>query len=176
MGLHCDRNDGPVTRAAKRALETGNAQHILIWIQEDSENTVKNLLEKACCERTTRNDAHNNTVDWYFGTVSRLHSAYHGTHNLNISTKTPEEKAIILLVERACESGNFEDLSPVIPDDCTGEMRQYFDDVMKMRNFDKKNSAAGRVYVSAVVNFITFVYHLHSGSHERNRSFTGREK
>jgi cell division inhibitor SulA len=34
--------------AAKRALETGKAHYILIWIPEESENTLKNLLEKVC--------------------------------------------------------------------------------------------------------------------------------
>jgi hypothetical protein len=157
--------NGPVMSAAKAALETGNANYILIWIPEESENTLKNLLERACCARITRNDAHDRTADWFFETVNRLHIAYHGPHNLSISTKTPEEKKIILLVDAACESGNFDEINAVIPDTPAGEMRQRFNDMMKKRNYDwEKNCAAGRVYVSAFIDFITFVYHLHSVS------------
>jgi hypothetical protein len=165
MHMDCNQHDGPVTRAAKRALETGNAQYILIWIQKESENTVKNLLERACCERTTRKDSHQRTTDWFFETVNRLHSAYYGPCNLDISTKSREEKEIILLVERACESGNVEELLTIIPDASAVEMRQCFEDVMKKRDYGGKNSAAGRVYISAVVDFIACVHHLCSGSH-----------
>jgi hypothetical protein len=157
-------HNGPVMSAAKKALETGKAQYILIWIPEESENTLKNLLEKVCCERNTRRDVHDHIVNWYFDTINRLHSVYCGPHNLNISIKTPEEKTTILVVERACESGNFEEITTVIPDTPAGEMRQRFNDVMKKRNYGVENIAAGRVYVSAFTGFIAFVNNLHSGS------------
>jgi hypothetical protein len=150
--------------AAKKALETGKAHYILIWIPEESENTLKNLLEKVCCKLNTRKDANDHIVDWYFETIKRLHSVYYGPHNLNIPTITPEEKTIIFLVERACESGNFEVITTVIPDTPTGEMRQRFNDVMKKRNYNVENIADGRVYVSAFTDFIAFVNNLRSGS------------
>jgi hypothetical protein len=67
-------------------------------------------------------------------------------------------------VERACESGNFEQITTVIPDTPTGEMRQRFNDVIKKRNYCEENIAAGRVYVSAFIDFIAFVNNLRSGS------------
>jgi hypothetical protein len=149
--------------AAMRALETGEAHYILIWIPEASENTLKNLLEKAYYERYTQKNARTHIVDWYFTTVNNYHSGYYGPRNLDISTKTPEEKMIISLVERAFESGNFEEIGTIIPDTPTGEMRQRFDDVMKMRDYHVENIAAGRVYVSAFTDFIEFVNNLRSG-------------
>jgi hypothetical protein len=115
---------GPVMSAAKRALETGNAQYILIWIPEESENTLKNLLEKVCCERNTQKVAYDHIIDWYFNTINRLYSVYCGPRNLNISTKVPEEKKIIFRVEKACESGILKDITTVIQDTLDGEMRQ----------------------------------------------------
>lgn len=150
--------------AAKRALVTGNAQYILIWIPEESENTLKNLLEKVCCERNTQKVAYDHIVDWYFKTVNHLHSVYCGSHNLNLSTKAPEEKKIIFLVERACESGNFKEITTVIQDTPDGEMRQHFNDVMKKRNYRAENIAAGRVFVSAFTAFIAFVNKRYLGS------------
>ena len=157
-------HNGPVMSAAKRALDTGKAHYILIWIPEESENTLKNLLEKVCCERNIRRDAHDHIVDWYFETINRLHSVNYGPHNLNISTKAPEEKEIVFLVERACESGNFKEITTVIPDTPAGEIRQRFNDVMKKRNYGVENIAAGRVYVSAFTDLIAFVNNLRSGS------------
>ena len=33
MPAHCDTRDGPVVRAAKKALETGNLNYVLIRIK-----------------------------------------------------------------------------------------------------------------------------------------------
>lgn len=67
-------------------------------------------------------------------------------------------------MERACEGGNFEEITTVIPDTPTGDMPQRFNDVMKKKNYDVENIAAGRVYVSAFTDFIVFVNNLRSGS------------
>jgi hypothetical protein len=156
--------NGPLVRAAKRSLKTGNAQYVLIWIPEESKNTLVNLLEKAYCARYTHKNANNPITDWYFKTVNRLHSVYYGSHNLNISAKALVEKKIILLVDKAFESGNFEEITTVIPDTPTGEMRQRFNDVMKKRNFSVEDIAAGRLYVSALTDYIAFVNNFRSGS------------
>jgi len=161
---HMSFDNDPVMSAAKKALETGKAHYILIWIPEESENTLKNLLEKVCCTLNTQKDGNDHIVDWYFETIKRLHSGYYGSRNLNIPTKTPEEKTIIFLVERACESGNFEVITTIIPDTPAGEMRQRFNDVMKKRNYTVENITDGRVYVSAFTDFIAFVNSLRSGS------------
>ncbi len=34
MPPHCDTRDGPVVKAAMKALDTGNIHNILIWIPE----------------------------------------------------------------------------------------------------------------------------------------------
>ena len=68
-----------------------------------------------------------------------------------------------MLVERACESGNFKELSEIIPDIPGGEIRHCFNDVMKKRNYELENSIAGRHYVSAFTNFIAFVNNPRSG-------------
>jgi len=90
MKTNIDISNNPVIIAAKRALETGEAQHILVWVPEESANTLKNLLERACCERTIRKEEHDRTADWYFETVNRLHSRYYGPENMSICRR--EEK------------------------------------------------------------------------------------
>jgi hypothetical protein len=157
-------HNGPVMRAAKMALETGNADHILIWVPEESENTLKNLLEKTCCERTTQRKARNHSIEWYLQTINRLHSEYYRPHDLNISTKTPEERKTILLVERACETGNFDEIATVMQITSDEEIRQRFNDVLNKSNYDMDNIAAGRAYVSAFTDFIACINSLRSGS------------
>jgi len=148
---------GPVISAAKKALETGNACHILIWVPPESENTLRNLLEKTCCKQNLDRDTNDPSVDWYFKTVSRIHSTCYGPRSLDISTKMPQEKTIIALVQRACESGSFEEISTVIPDIPGGDLRQRFGDVMKKRAHCGDTLAAGRDYVSAFTGFVAFI-------------------
>jgi hypothetical protein len=38
---HCDGMDGPVVKAAIKALESGDARPVLIWVQKDGEAEVK---------------------------------------------------------------------------------------------------------------------------------------
>lgn len=156
--------EGPVMRAAKMAIETGNPKHILVWIPEESENTLKNLLEKVCCERTMQNDTNNPATAWYFSTIRRLHATYCGPQNLDVSGKTPEEKQIILIAERACGSGNFDEITTVVQNASWGEMRQCFQDLMKLRKYDVEDTAAGRAYVAAFAAFVARANRFRSGS------------
>ena len=160
------RPGGPVISAARKALETGNACHILIWVPPESENTLRNLLEKTCCKQNLDRDAKDPSVDWYFKTVSHIHSTYYGPRNLDISTKKPQEQTIIAMVQRARESGNFEEISTVIPDTPAGELRQRFEAVMKKRACCANTIAAGRDYVSAFTAFVAFINDLRSRSPE----------
>jgi cell division inhibitor SulA len=45
MPKYPDEMQGLVVKAAKMALETGNVNYVLIWLPEESENTIKNLLQ-----------------------------------------------------------------------------------------------------------------------------------
>lgn len=51
MPPHCDTMDGPVVQAAKKALETGNVNLILPWIQKVSETELKNAFQKTIQKR-----------------------------------------------------------------------------------------------------------------------------
>ncbi len=157
-------NGGSLMNSAELALMTGDVRHILPWVPEESENTMKNLLERACCERTVNEGRRSLTADWYFRKVLHLHAALYGQENIDLSTKTPEEKKIILLVEKACKSGNFEEITAVIPDTPAGQMRDRFRDVMSKRNNREKNRSAGRAYVLALAGFIALAKNLQAGS------------
>jgi len=43
---HCDGLDGPVVQAAQKALETGNANLVLIWVQKQDESEIKKAFQK----------------------------------------------------------------------------------------------------------------------------------
>ena len=148
---------GPVMKAAQTALESGNARHILIWVPEGSENTLRNLLEKTCCERYSQK---NHAADWYFETVQRLHRSgmrsYYSGPDPGISGEIP----VLQMADEAIETGNFEKLSTMVPDMHISKARQWFYTIREMRNYPSDNLSAGRKYVSAYLDFITYLNHL----------------
>jgi hypothetical protein len=99
------------------ALATGNANFVLMWVPEELENTLKNILEKTCCERSIRKNMQNRTIDWYFETVNRLHSANDGALYSCLKHGGRDEIPIVPMMERAIETGNLEKypaLSPIL--------------------------------------------------------------
>jgi len=160
MAFHHDAVNAPDMKAAKMALETGNANYVLIWVPEESENKLKNLLEKTCCERSARKNMQNRAINWYFETVSRLHSANKGALYTCLKPVEVDESPIVLKVESAIESGNFEKIISVIPNTHASDVRERFHHVMDKRNYDVNTIAAGRAYVSAFIDFMAYMHNI----------------
>ena len=158
MAFHHDAVNAPDMKAAKMALETGNANYVLIWVPEESENKLKNLLEKTCCERSARKNMQNCAIDWYFDIVSRFYSANKGALYTCLKPGGLDESLIAVKVERAIETGNFEEIIGIIPDAHAADVRERFHHVMDKSNYDRNNIAAGRAYVSAFIDFLTYVH------------------
>ena len=157
-----DDMQGPVVKAAKMALETGNVNYILIWLPEESENTLKNLLEKTCCTRSSRMNVQNQAYDWYFETVNRIYLSsrspdYYTTQSRGLAGK------LFLKIDRAIESGNFEEIRDIIPGTHAADVKQRFQHVMDTRNFSVNDITAGRAYVSAFFDFTRHVHNLSPG-------------
>jgi len=159
-----DAGNGPVIKAAKMALETGNPNYILIWIPEESENTLKNLLEKTCCERGVQKNTGDRAINWYFETVNRFHYAGRCPHYTRMKSDRLYGNQIIPDVEGAIETGNFEKIIARIPDSHVADARERFHRIRNKRNYDINNIADGRAYVSAFITFIEYVRNLSSGS------------
>ena len=43
---HCDTLDGPVVTAARKALDTGNVDLVLVWVQKDDETDLRSAFQK----------------------------------------------------------------------------------------------------------------------------------
>ena len=81
----------------------------------------------------------NRAIGWYFETVNRLQYTYSWPHYLVMKSEVPDEKPIVLRVEKAIETGNFEERIGVISNTPTGDVRQCFFPVMKKRNYNVNN-------------------------------------
>ena len=76
---HCDSMDGPVVKAAVRALETGNVNLVLIWVQERDSTQIQEAYQKTIGVRKLNTEARELADLWFFETLVRIHRAGEGT-------------------------------------------------------------------------------------------------
>jgi hypothetical protein len=75
---HCDGLDGPVVKAAQRALETRNPALALIWVQEKDEREIQNAFDQALAVRELSPQAKALADRFFFETLVRVHRAGEG--------------------------------------------------------------------------------------------------
>src|ERR1035437_4445542 len=73
VSAHCDSMEGPVVKASKKALETGNINYVLIWVRAEDEKEIKVLFEKVLWVRQLGPEAKELADMYFFETVVRLH-------------------------------------------------------------------------------------------------------
>ncbi|MCP8317539.1 MAG: hypothetical protein H3Z51_11890, partial [archaeon] len=73
MPPHCDTMDGPVVKAAKRALDIGNVNLILPWVPKKAESELKKAFEKTLRVRKQGKETMELADYWFFETAVRLH-------------------------------------------------------------------------------------------------------
>jgi hypothetical protein len=70
--------DGPVVKAAEKALATKNVNLVLIWVQEKDEAVIKQAFRQTLALRTVTNEARDFADRCFFETLVRLHRAGEG--------------------------------------------------------------------------------------------------
>ncbi len=75
---HCDGIDGPVVKAAQKALETGNVNLVLIWVQKTDESEVRSAFDQTVRVRKLSPEAKALADRYFFETLVRLHRAGEG--------------------------------------------------------------------------------------------------
>jgi len=72
---HCDGMVGPVVTAAKKALETGDVNLTLIWVQKKGEAEIKKVFQKTLAVRKLSPEAKELADMYFFETLVRISPA-----------------------------------------------------------------------------------------------------
>src|SRR4030067_3866291 len=75
---HCDAMDGPVVKAAQRALETGNVNLVLIWVRKEDSEEIEKVFQKTLNLRKKGPEAKELADKYFFETLVRIHRAGEG--------------------------------------------------------------------------------------------------
>jgi len=163
---HCDGLDGPVVKAARQALDTGNVNVVLIWVQKNDEVEIKNAFQKAVSIRKLSPAAKEMADNYFFETLVRVHRAGEGASYTGLKPAGRDLGPAIPAGDKALETGSVEPLVKLLTDAVQRSLREQFKVVMSKKNFSKDNVAAGRQYIEAYVEYVHYVERIYEATKE----------
>ena len=153
---HCDGLDGPVVKAAQRALETRNPALVLIWVQERDEPEIRKAFEQTLAVRALSSQARELADRFFFETLVRVHRAGEGAPFTGLKPAGRDLGPAIPAADEAVRLGSVEPVRHLLTAAVQDRLREQFGEVMATMTFAPDDVAAGRAYVKAYVEFIHF--------------------
>lgn len=161
---HCDGMDGPVVKAAQKALETGNVNLVLIWVQKKDEAEIRKAFQQTLAVRKLSPEAKQLADMYFFETLVRIHRAGEGAPYTGLKPAGRDLGPAIPAGDKALETGAVEPLLKLLSDTMHNGLHESFTHVMAKKNFNQDNVEAGREYVKAYVEFIHYVERLYEAA------------
>jgi hypothetical protein len=159
---HCDTLDGPVVKAAQKALASGDPAPVLIWVQAQDESEIREAFQRTLAVRKLSPEARALADTWFFETLVRVHRAGEGAPFTGIKPAGTDLGPAIPAADRALESGDVEPLVQLITEKARTGLRERFERARAARAFAPGDVAAGREYIEAYVPFIHYVERLYT--------------
>ena len=173
MPPHCDTRDGPVAKAVKRALETGNVNLILIWVPEHAEHELKEVFEKTLKARKLGKEAKEVADDWLLETAIRLHRAGEGAPYTGLKPAGLDEGPVVPRAEKAIETGDSKEAIGFVLHTVEEELQKRFKHVISKKNYNENDVKAGREFIQAFIEYVVYSHHLYAyvkGNGEHGKS------
>ena len=161
---HCDGMDGPVVTLARKALEAGNVNLVLPWVQERDESEVRKAFDATLQVRKTSAAARDLADLHFFETLVRIHRAGEGAPYTGLKPAGRDLGPAIPAADRALEDGSIERVSETITEAVRRGIRAQYEHAMHRKLFDPDDVRAGREYVEAYVAYIHYIERLYEAA------------
>lgn len=160
---HCDTLDGPVVSAARRALDTGNVNLVLPWVQKNDEADIRSAFQKARNVRKAGGEAKELADLYFFETLVRIHRAGEGAGYTGLKPAGLVEPPVAA-ANKAIETGKLQPLAALITERMEKGLHQHFDAMIAKRKYGPDDVAAGRAFSSAYVEFVHYAERLYEAA------------
>ena len=167
VNSHCDTMNGPVVTAAKKALETGNVNLVLIWVQKKDESEVKEAFQRTLGVRKLGLVAQEFADSYFFETLVRIHRAGEGVPYTGLKSDEVKVDPGISAADNALEAGSQDALLEHLGNAVRHGLDEQFKRVMAKKHFRPDDIEAGREYVKTYVEYIHYVERLYQATSQR---------
>ena len=161
---HCDGLDGPVVKAAQRALDSRDPAYVLIWVQAKDEPEIEAAFEQAVAVRALSPQAKALADRYFFETVVRVHRAGEGAPYTGLKPAGRDLGPAIPAADRALDESSVEPIAKLLTNAMDERLREHFHEAIAAKGFNADDIAAGRKYVEAYVEFIHYVERLYEAA------------
>ena len=158
---HCDGLDGPVVQAAQQALETGNINLVLIWVQEADAAELKRAFDHTLAVRSLSAEGRELADQYFFETLVRIHRASEGASYTGLKPAGRDLGPAIPLADKALREGNVDEVLKLLTATLERGVHEHFARAWVAKDFDKNDAIAGRKFVNAYVEYIHCVEALY---------------
>jgi hypothetical protein len=157
---HCDTLDGPVVGAARKALESGNVNLVLVWVRQKDEAEIRNQFEKTVAVRKVNAQARDLADMYFFETLVRLHRAGEGAGYTGLKPAGAVEPPIAA-ADKALDTGKLDDVVKLVSNRMHTGLERQFNAVMAKKKYNANDIGAGRAFASAYVEYTHYVERLY---------------
>jgi len=161
---HCDGLDGPVVKAAQNALEMGNVNLVLIWVQKKDESEIKKAFQKTLAVRKLNPQAKELADTYFFETLVRIHRAGEGAPYTGLKPAGRDLGPAIPAADKALETGSAKSLTKILAEATQDGVADRFKGVAAKRKFKSDDVEAGRQYVKNYVEFLHYVERIYEAA------------
>lgn len=153
---HCDTADGPAVTDGRRALDTGNLNFALKWIQPDGEGELADVFSKALEVRKLGPRAAEVADRLFLETLVRLHRMGEGVGFTGIQPSGAKVDPIVVAADRALAEGDDRELIALAPAGRREELHRRFQVALGKKAFNVDNVRAARDFVASYVSFFKY--------------------
>jgi hypothetical protein len=161
---HCDGLDGPVVKAARKALQTGNVNLVLIWVQPKDEAEIRAAFQQVSVVRKQGPEAQALADHSFFETLVRVHRAGEGAPYTGLKPAGRDLGPAIPAADKALETGRVGPVQDLLAEAARRGLQRHFEALKALKGYDPNDVAAGRRYVQAYVEYIHYVERLHEAA------------
>jgi hypothetical protein len=170
MPPHCDSLDGPVVRAARRALETTDVALVLPYVPKAGEREIIDAFEKVLATRKTGAVNREVADRYFFETVVRIHRAGEGAPFTGLKPAGLDVGPIIPIAERAIEGGNRQALEDALVQVVRSELAERFSDLEHLRGRAEGGVDEARAYVGAMLGLQVWAHGVYKATKARGHA------
>ena len=136
---HCDGMDGPVVKAAQKALDSGDVNLTLVWVKSEDEPAIRAAFQEALDVRKLSPLSKELADRYFFETLVRIHRAGEGAPYSGLKPAGRDLGPAIPAADRALATGDVEGLVKLVTDASSKGIRERFQRARALRGYDPKN-------------------------------------